>query len=630
MEFRLLGPVGAWQSGEALSVGGRRERTVLTALLLADGTVVPVHQLIDAVWGERPPVTARRQVHSAVSVLRRVLGERLVTTEPGYQLVVKPGEFDLAEFESLVARSRAAAAAGETASAADTLRAALRLWRGPALCGVAGFAGEAARLSQRRLAVLAERVELDLALGRHADLVSELAGLVADQPHVEQFRAQLMLALYRCGRRAEALEAFRDARRTLAEDLGLEPRGELCRLERAMLAGETWLDLPGSPAGAALAAASAALPRAPCLLPADIADFVGREEHVDALCEALSADDRPAAPWAVTGRGGIGKTAVVLHVAHRLRSEFADGRLFVDLRGTEPVPARPAEVLARFLRAMGTDGSAIPDGLDERAELYRQRLAGRRVLVVLDNAHDESQVTALMPGSPTCRVLVTSRTVLGALAGARTVELATLEPEQGVRLLGRIVGPHRVRAEPREAAELVRLCAGLPLAVRITGAKLAARPHWRLADLVFRLADERQRLDELAYGGLAVRASLEPSYQRLDREAQRLFRRLGLLDSPEFGACTCAAILDSSLAVAEELVERLVEVRLLQVVGRRRYRIHELVRAYAKEQLSCAADVDADADDAAAERVAAIPRCPEPVARDHLAPRAFEYAPSVR
>lgn len=596
---------------------------MLTALLLAGGTVVPVHQLIDAVWGERPPVTARRQVHSAVSVLRRVLGERLVTTEPGYQLVVKPGEFDLAEFESLVARSRAAAAAGRTASAADTLRAALRLWRGPALCGVAGLAGEAARLTQRRLAVLAERVELDLALGRHADLVSELAGLVADQPHVEQFRAQLMLALYRCGRRAEALEAFRDARRTLAEDLGLEPRGELCRLERAMLAGETWLDLPSSPAGAALAAA--ALPRAPCLLPADIADFVGREEHVDALCEALSADDRPAAPWAVTGRGGIGKTAVALHVAHRLRSEFADGRLFVDLRGTEPVPARPAEVLARFLRAMGTDGSAIPDGLDERAELYRQRLAGHRVLVVLDNAHDESQVTALMPGSPTCRVLVTSRTVLGALAGARTVELATLEPEQGVRLLGRIVGPHRVRAEPREAAELVRLCAGLPLAVRITGAKLAARPHWRLADLVFRLADERQRLDELAYGGLAVRASLEPSYQRLDREAQRLFRRLGLLDSPEFGACTCATILDSSLAVAEELVERLVEVRLLQAVGRRRYRIHELVWAYAKELLS-----SDDDDAAAAERVAPIPRCPEPVARDRLAPRAFEYAASVR
>lgn len=599
---------------------------MLAALLLADGGVVPVHQLIDTVWGEGPPVTARRQVHSAVSTLRRVLGERLVTSEPGYQLVVGRGEFDLAEFESLVARSRVEAAAGRTATASETLRAALRLWRGPALCGVTGLAGESARLTQRRFAVLAERVDLDLALGRHADLVSELAGLVAAQPHVELFRAQLMLALYRCGRRAEALAAFRDARRTLAEDLGLEPRGELRRLERAMLAGEPWLDLPGSSdaaASAVPAGTGAVLRQAPCLLPADIADFVGREEHVEALCEALSADDRPAAPWTVTGQGGIGKTAVALHVAHRLQPVFADGRLFADLRGTEAVPARPADVLARFLRAMGVADSAVPEGLDERAELYRQRLTGRRVLVVLDNAHDESQVVALLPGSPTCRVVVTSRTVLGALAGARTVELAPLEPEQAVRLLGRIVGPHRVAAEPRAAADLARLCAGLPLAVRITGAKLAARPHWRLADLVFRLADERQRLDELAYRGLTVRASLALSYECLDGEAQRLFRRLGLLDSPEFSACTCAAVLDSTVTVAEELAERLVEARLLQGVGRRRYRVHELAWVYAKEQLSFD-------DDAAALRVAACARCPQLGARDRLVTRTFDQVPGPR
>jgi DNA-binding SARP family transcriptional activator len=575
MEFRLLGPVGVWEAGRQQWIGGRRERTLLAVLLLARGRLVPVHRIVDVLWSEEPPATARRQVHSGMSALRRVVNGRLITLEPGYLLRVEPDELDVQVFESLVATARREASRGDRAAAAQRLRTALGLWRGPALGGVTGMASEATGLEQRRLAALVERVELDLAAGRHANLIGELPALIAEHPFVERLRAQLMLALCRAERPAEALQVYRDARHTLGEQLGVEPSAELDRLKRAILAGETSSVVPARrwPAGAGR----------PCLLPADIADFTGRAGQVRDLCEALTRATSPVA--AVAGDGGVGKTTLAVHVAHRLRSAFPDGQLYADLHGADVAPAvAPGEVLARFLRAMGLDGAAIPDGLDERAELYRERLAGRRMLVLLDNARDEAQVRPLLPGGPGCGVLVTSRARLGGLAGAHAIDLDVLEPGQAVRLLGRIVGQRRLASDLAAATELVRLCGCLPLAVRIVGARLAARPHWRPVDLLRRLDDERRRLDELAHGGLAVRASIALSYRGLEPAARTLFRQLGLLPVAEFASWVCAAVLDTSCAAAEDVAELLVDARLLQAAGPHRYRFHNLVRVYARER----------------------------------------------
>lgn len=606
MEYRLLGPVGVLAAGRPVDVGSRRERTLLALLLLAAGQVVSTDRMIEAVWGERPPATARRQVHTVISTIRQAVGDVLVTQQPGYRLLVEPDQVDWRRFESLAAEARRAGADGRLPEAADRLRAALSLWRGPALGGVTGLAGQAARLSERRLGVQEERIEVELSLGRHADLVPELSALVVEFPLRPRLRAALMLALYRCGRPADAVAAYRQARRAFIAELGMEPPAELRRLEQAILSDDPSLTLPApEPVPAGPPDTGPTVPR-PSLLPPDIADFIGRDDQVELLRRVLAEPAGSAVPVsAIDGRGGVGKTALAVHVAHQLRDVFGDGQLYVNLHGVQDRPADPAVVLARFLSVLGVDAAAIPDGIEQRAELYRNRLAGRRVLVLLDNAMDEAQVTPLLPGDPSCGVLVTSRARLGGIPGARTVGLDALEPAKAVRLLAGIVGAGRAAAEQPAAVELAGLCGHLPLAVRIAGAKLAARPHWRLADLVRRLAGERGRLDELVHGGLEVRASLGLSYRGLGPAARRLFRRLGLLDAPDFAGWVCAALLDLDLAAAERLLDQLMDARLLEVVTTEpsaplRYRFHDLVRDYARER---AAD-----QEPAAERTAALRR----------------------
>lgn len=364
----------------------------------------------------------------------------------------------------------------------------------------------------------------------------------------------------------------------------------------------------------------------PRQLPPDVADFVGRIELVCQLRQLLArrpdglaegANTAAVVLSAVAGKAGVGKSALAVHVAHQLTAEFPDGQLYTSLRGAHPHPLDPSEVLAWFLRALGVDGDAIPSGVDQRAALYRSRLAGRRMLVVLDDAGSEEQVLPLLPGSATCAVLVTSRVALTGLGGVRLVELDVLDPAQAVALLGRIVGPQRVAAEPTAAAELAGLCGYLPLALRVAGARLAARPYWQLTQLVERLADERQRLSQLSHGHLGVRASLTLSYQALEPGAQALFRRLGLLEAPDVAAWATAALLDGSAEQAEELADRLVDARLLEVAGRDatgqvRYRLHDLVRIYARER--------AEAEDPPEERRAALARAVG--AWLHLAERA--------
>jgi tetratricopeptide (TPR) repeat protein/transcriptional regulator with XRE-family HTH domain len=376
-----------------------------------------------------------------------------------------------------------------------------------------------------------------------------------------------------------------------------QPRGDSVRLlaDALGLAGATRLEFQVAARGAggphALAAGESAIP---CQLPYDIADFTGRTELVTRLSDLLAGTPDGAPPPAATvvaaivGGGGMGKTTLAVHVAHRVRTRFPDGQLYVDLRGAEASPTAPKDVLGRFLHSMGVNGTAVPGGSDERAALYRSLLADRQMLVLLDNAASEAQVIPLLPGSPTCGVLVTSRAALTGLGGVRRLELDVLQAEQAVELLGRIVGSGRVTAEPAAAAELARLCGYLPLALRVAAARLAARPHWRLDQLVARLADERWRLEELAHGHLAVRASLALSYQALEPAARLLFGRLGLLQAPDVAAWVAAALLDTSVEQAAELADRLVDARLLEVAGwdatgQVRYRFHDLVRVYARE-----------------------------------------------
>jgi DNA-binding SARP family transcriptional activator/predicted negative regulator of RcsB-dependent stress response len=600
MEFRILGPIEVWDGARRVDLGGPKPRALLAVLLLHANQVVSTDRLIDELWGEAPPPTARNLVQVYVSRSRQALRGRdgsasasaLATRPSGYLLRVAAGELDLHCFEGLTAEARQATVDGDLKRAAECWGAALALWQGPALAGAASEALQrtaAPRLEQARLVALEERLEVDLRLGRHAELVGELEALVNVHPERERLCRQLMLALYWSGRRAEALAVYRRMRQVLVEELGLEPSPALQELERAILLADPALET-------ALPAAEGTrrwsrLPPAPCQLPPDIDDFTGREAAAAQVQRLLESEQATAIVIsAIAGKAGVGKTALAVHVAHRLRSRFADGQLYVNLRGAEAQALDPAEVLAGFLRALGIDGTRIPEGLEERTRLYRVRLADRRVLVVLDNAASEAQVRPLMPASHGCAALVTSRASLSGLEAAHPLTLEVLEAAQAVALLAKLAGPGRVAAEPQAAQQIVRLCGLLPLAVRIAGARLAQRPQWRLARLAERLADEHRRLDELMTGDLEVRASLALSYQGRGAEERRLFRLLGLLVAPTFPAWVAAALLDTEPTDAEALLERLVDAQLVEAAGQDqagqlRYQLHDLLRVYARERL---------------------------------------------
>jgi tetratricopeptide (TPR) repeat protein len=532
----------------------------------------------------------------------------LLTRPGGYLLRVEPGQLDLHRFQVATEGARRAMAAGDAARAAEQLREALALWRGPALTDVASGSlrlTAAPPLEEARLIALEERLDADLALGRHAELVGEVEALVAAHPDRERPRRQLMLALYRSGRLAEALGVYRSTRRLLVEELGVEPSPALQQLERAMLVADPALEVPTAPA-AGHPPQPAPSP-GPCQLPPDIDDFTGREAAVAQVQELLEREQVTAIVIsAMAGKAGVGKTALAVWVAHRLRPRFGDGQLYVNLRGAEAEALDPADVLAGFLRALGTEGAMIPDGLEERGRLYRSRLADRRMLVVLDNAASEAQVRPLLPGSQGCAVLITSRLRLGGLEAAHALTLDVLDPGQAVELLAKLAGHERVAAEPEAARQIVRLCGWLPLAIRIAGARLAGRPYWRLALLAERLADEHRRLDELVTGDLEVRASVALSYRGRGEQERRLFRQLGLLVAPSLPAWVAAALLDSGLVEAEELLERLVDAQLVEAAGQDqarqlRYRLHDLLRVYARECL--ALEEPTAAQRAALERV---------------------------
>ncbi|GGM09128.1 AfsR/SARP family transcriptional regulator [Micromonospora yangpuensis] len=606
--FRVLGPLQVEGPAGTVRIPPGRQEIILACLLMEAGRVVATDRLLDLIWHEEPPDTARTQIQICVSRIRKSftaagLSASVVSRAPGYLLRTDEDTVDLHVFNRQVTAARVLVKEGRLAEAAESLRAAVALWRGPCLSGIPSEAlrTRGLRLDEDRLTAIETYLELELGLGRSHEIVGEASRLVHEYPLRERLRGQLMLALYRSGRQAEALDVYRAGRELLAEELGLAPGEELRQLEGAILAGDpAALHATGAPAPEPVRPPVASVhptpygEERPHQLPADTADFVTSEPLVRSLERALLGDDgqRALGVVVIAGKPGIGKSALGTHLAHRLGGErFPDGQLYCDLRGAGTEPVSTKDALGRFLRALGIPGPVIPDDTDERAEMYRTLLATRRMLVVLDDAASERQISPLLPGSSSCAVLVTSRSRLTALPGAHRVELDVLDQTQALDLLGRVIGTERVEREPEAAAALVRTVGGLPLALRIVAARLAARPHWTLASMVHRLANERHRLDELAHGEMTMRASLSLTHDGLNRADRRLLRLFSLAQGPTVPGWIAGALLDDHRPIPSDLVEPLVDVQMLDAVavestGEFRYRFHEVIRLFAREQLA--------------------------------------------
>ncbi|MGH3716727.1 MAG: BTAD domain-containing putative transcriptional regulator, partial [Micromonosporaceae bacterium] len=528
MEFAVLGPVEVRHDGRSLPTGSARERFVLGLLLLEADRLVTTDRLVDALW-RTPPASAKAQLHNMISKIRarfRGIDDELVETRTsGYELRLAGHRLDVMDFRRYVAEARQLGARADHRATIAALERGFALWRGAGLADVPDEIAADTRqlLAEERLAAAELKLDAHLALGEYTEILGELTGLLAEHPYREHLYRRQMLALAGAGRRADALTAYRQAYRRLVHDLGVEPGPELRELEQQILRGQALVE-PGT-----------GVP-SPRQLP-PVNDLVtGRDGLLAEVGQQLAPRDAAAPPVVVlVGPGGVGKTTVALEASHRTAS-YPDGQLYADLRGSHARPVDPYQVAGRFLRALGVAGAAVPDDPEERIAMYRSHLAGGRMLVVLDDAADEQQVRPLLPGSPRCAAVITSRRQLAALMGAARFPVPQLVREDALALLARIAGPQRVAAEPDAAAELVQLCGALPLAVSIVAARLATHPQWRLDRLTARLAAERGRLDELVIGDLDVRASIALSYQGLPADARRLLRRLGGLRTPDWPA----------------------------------------------------------------------------------------------
>jgi len=609
--FRVLGPLDVRDDdGLPLVPPRRKQRLLLALLLLSANEALSTARLVDELWPGPPPRSAGTNLQSYVSGLRRLLGsatvpgtERIHTQRGGYLLRVGDDELDASEFERLERTGRRLLRDGDPAAGSELLARALGLWRGRVLEDLhlpEGRQPQLARLEERRLAVVEDRVEAHLALGWHADIAAELRALTRTYPMRERLWEQLMLALYRGGRQADALAAYQEAYRLLGAELGIEPGGALRRLHQRILRGDATLD---APAGQVRVAAA----QGPRELPLDVTDFTGRVAPLATLDELLRAGadtDRVAAVATIAGTAGVGKTALAVHWAHRAAADFPDGQLYANLHGyaTTP-PTEPIEVLTRFLRALGVPPERVPAGLDEAAAMYRSRLADRRVLVVLDNVATPEQARPLLPGSPGSKVVITSRDRLSglvALDGARRVNLDVLTADEAAELIARVVGGDRVAAAPAAATELARLCAHLPLALRVAATTLLDRPGGTVADLVAELSTA-DRLSVLAVGGsgdVAVRAAFDLSYAALTDPARRLFRLLGSCPAEDFTEPAAAVLAGLDAGQAGPLLDRLAGAHLLDARPAGRFGCHDLLRLYAAER---SRDTDPEPDRSASQ-----------------------------
>ncbi|WP_412742769.1 BTAD domain-containing putative transcriptional regulator [Krasilnikovia sp. MM14-A1004] len=593
----ILGQLQAWHGEDLVPLGSVKQRVVLGALALHANRPIGREQLIAAVWGDDAPTYAVNLLQKHVSGLRQILdpvrsarsrSQVLSWTDAGYLLSIPPDFLDLERFDRGVSAARAARAAGDLATAAERLHNALGLWRGPLLDGLTSplVDAERDRLSERHIVAVEERIEIDLALGDDQELVAELRRLVAAHPLRERLRGLLMRALYRDGRQAEALAAFHEAREYLLAELGIDPTPELQHLHQRILSGEA--EVPRAAPVTAAPAAPAPAP-GPAQLPHGLAHFTGRTAELDQLTE-LAGSDQSVMIAAITGTAGVGKTSLALQWAHRVAADFPDGQLYVNLRGFDPhgTPMEPGEVLRGFLEAFGVPAQQIPAGLADRAASFRSLLAGRRTLVVLDNARDTEQVLPLLPGTPGSAAVVTSRRRLSALvaAGAVPVTLDLLTAHEAALLLARRFGAERAAAEPHAVTDLVTMCARLPLALAIVAARAAAFPHHRLSALAGELREATGGLD--AFMGETessdARAVLSWSYQQLTDDAARLFRLLGVHPGPEITYRAAASLAGLPARQVRRLLAELSGAHLLEERAPGRFTFHDLLRAYAAEQ----------------------------------------------
>ncbi|MGW3127937.1 BTAD domain-containing putative transcriptional regulator [Streptomyces sp. NPDC001123] len=638
--FKVLGPLEVWDGERRVNPGGVRQRHVLATLLIYADRVVPVNRLIRAVWDEEAPYTAGNQVRKMIWNLRRRLPDsvRILTEAPGYRLVLSEGQLDARTFETLLGRAGTAVTEGRAEEAVEHLSRALKLWRGRALSGLSGaVVGSGGRdLDERRLIATERLVDLRLLNGEARALVPDLYSLVNAHPLHEGLRERLMLALYRIGRRADALQVMAQGRAELVE-LGIEPGTGLSRLQERILRDDPGLMLPEpepeagagpepeagpgpvpgtapqsedepdcdpapvpasastvdgttgnlSPAAEVAVATAAERGQDHGSLPYDLKDFTGRRRELDALL-ALGAAVTDRAPTIVTltGMPGVGKTALAVHAAHRLSAAFPDGRLHLDLQGLTPHSGPPtlAEALRHLLLTLGTPAGDVPDDLDGRLIAWRRAVAGRRVLMILDGVVDTATVRPLLPGTGGCLVVVTSRTVIGNLDGAVPIHLGPLSEEEAVGLLGSIIGTHRI-GDAGEARDLAAVCGRLPLALRIMGARLNSRSAWSLAQAVRRLRRHDLRLRELTLADRSVATGISQCYRGLSPAQQRMLLALRAAPSGSIDERTAARLAGVSAAEAEEALEGLVDACLLQSLPEPGgYALPELVRSFAVQE----------------------------------------------
>ncbi|MFI6905143.1 BTAD domain-containing putative transcriptional regulator [Nonomuraea sp. NPDC050394] len=581
MEFGILGPLLISGDGGPVQLP-RKPRAVLSALLLHPNQIVSRDRLIAAVW-ERPPRSAVSNLQTYVSQIRRAAID-VETCEPGYRLRADPGRLDLLAFGEAVQGAREDAARDDLAAAHVRFQRAFRLWRGrPAEDAPLArtLAARIAELEEQADRARADWTDVRLALGLHQELITELYAQLEADPLRERPWRQLMLALHGAGRRAEALDAYIRARKVLVDELGVEPGPELRELHGALLAGEQ-----AHPPVRRAAPAWIGL----CQLPADLGDFVGRTAELASVTGALDRGGSAPAIVVVSGPPGTGKSTLAVHAAHRVRERYPDGQLFARLGGMDP-----RDALAELLKALGVDGEMLPAATEDRAAMYRARVADRAVLVVLDDARDELQVQHLLPGTPRSAVIVTSRGPLAALPGATAVPLEVLPFEDAERLLAGIAGPDRVAAAPDSAETIVRVCGRLPLAIRIAGARLATRPAWPLADFAERISSAS--LDELRYGRLDVRSTYAMGFAPLSIAARRAFLMFGVTGLDSVADWSMRALLGQPPRLADQAVEDLATAGLITAseidgAGQARYRMHDLLRDFARE---LAVDGQADA-----------------------------------
>lgn len=583
--------------GIELTLGSGRERTVLAMLLLEHNRVVAVDRLVDALWNERTPASSRQQVQICVSKLRRRFTgigapDLIRTRRPGYLLEVADEQIDVNRFGALVGAA-CRCLVRRPAEAEPMLRRALGMWRGQPLADVdrPWVRAAAATMSEMRAAAAEDWLAALLALGRHEEVCREVGDLLARHPLRERLVAHQVTALYRTGRTADALDAYRQARGLFVAELGLEPGPQLQALQRAVLDHDDKLLDPARPSPAPPQPARARPSPVARQLPRPVRSLIGRAALVERLRNHLLSPDGMPPVATLSGAGGVGKTTLAVHLAHLVRDRFPDGQLHVDLGGARRHPTlNTTQVLDRLLRGLCGPDTVIPEDVDQRLALYRSTVADRRLLMLFDDVERESDIRDLLPVTAGSATIVTSRRRLGGLDGNVQADVGILAPAEAARLLV-IASQRRIDLdEPVATRRLVELCGRLPLALHVVAARLAARPHWTVRDLNERLESEPGRLDEMTYDGLAVRTGMAVAYGELSEPGQTLFRRLGLLHVDDFAGWVAVPLLNAGPAAAANTMEELVDARLVEVTGHDhpelRYRMHELVRVFSREQLA--------------------------------------------